>query len=129
MNPVRPEELSALVDGELNPEREREVRAALAESLELRSQFDALSRLDRAWRTAASGAAFDPRVKPIPSAELPWVRTLCLVAMLVFVRLALKWVDTEAIVWIANAAVFVAVMTVIVRLVRRGDVEGDGVRA
>jgi anti-sigma factor RsiW len=62
MSPIDPAELSALIDGELPPERAGEVRRALAADPELRAVYDRLVHLDGSWKAAAAGAAFPPRV-------------------------------------------------------------------
>jgi anti-sigma factor RsiW len=62
MKPVDPAELSALLDGELSPERSREVEAAIASDPELRTEWEQLRILDARWRSAAATAAFRPQI-------------------------------------------------------------------
>lgn len=62
MRPVEPAELSALLDGELSPDRADQVRQALATDPTLRRQFERLAALDVRWRSAAELAAFRPHV-------------------------------------------------------------------
>lgn len=62
MIPVRPEELSALLDGELDPARAAEVQTQIQDDPALRQEFEALSNSDAAWRAAAGSATFTPQV-------------------------------------------------------------------
>lgn len=62
MKMVEPHELSALLDGELKPKREAEVRAAIRQDAGLQAEFDRLQTLDREWSAAAQTANFAPRV-------------------------------------------------------------------
>jgi len=63
MSDVKPEELSALIDGELSAERAAEVREALAGDLELRAELEGLCIIDRNIRRAADDASFDPEIR------------------------------------------------------------------
>lgn len=65
MNGVDPAELSALLDGELPPDREAQVRAAMEADPALRAGYERLSRLDAAWSAAAASAAFRPQPREI----------------------------------------------------------------
>lgn len=105
MIPVRPEELSALLDGELDPARAREVRAQLETSPALRSEFEALSVADSAWRVAAGASAFTPRVElPAPREKeadagttvwlLPAVAMA--ISILILLRIMLKLTGSDA---------------------------------
>jgi hypothetical protein len=62
MKPILPEELSALLDGELPAERAAEVRQALADNTTLRQEFERLTMLDANLKACAATAAFAPRV-------------------------------------------------------------------
>jgi len=62
MSSIDEAELSALLDGELSPQRSREVKAALTRDPQLRAQFEKLRAMDERWRSAASTAAFQPQV-------------------------------------------------------------------
>ncbi len=66
MNPIDPAELSAYLDGELDPARAGEVEAALASSPALRGELNALVNADNAWRAAARGASFEPGIRLRP---------------------------------------------------------------
>lgn len=69
MNPVQPEELSALLDGELDPARAAEVRTQIQMDPALRKEFESLSGNDVVWRAAADSVAFTPDVDLSLSAE------------------------------------------------------------
>lgn len=58
----QPEELSALLDGELGAERASELKRYLALDPELLAQYEALRESDAAWLAAAATARFAPRV-------------------------------------------------------------------
>jgi len=62
MSSIDPAELSALLDGELDPERASMVRQAIASDPVLRAEFEMLKRLDRTVAEAAAAAAFAARV-------------------------------------------------------------------
>ncbi|MGH7143495.1 MAG: anti-sigma factor family protein [Planctomycetota bacterium] len=61
-------ELSALLDGELSPERAEVVRAALAGDPALHARFTALEADHRCWTLAAATAQFAPTLPPLPAA-------------------------------------------------------------
>lgn len=65
---VQPEELSALMDGELDDERRAEVQIQIAAEPALKAAFEAMVDLDKRWRAAAREAAFVPLVHPLPAA-------------------------------------------------------------
>jgi anti-sigma factor RsiW len=102
MNPVRPEELSALLDGELDDARAREVEAQIAMDPSLRLEFEALSASDADWRVAAASAAFTPAalsLKAVAGGGGQWMRTLAAtLGALVASRIVMKLTGTEAMV-------------------------------
>lgn len=63
MKRVDPCELSALLDGELTPERAAEVRQAIADDPALRREYEELTRLDDELQAHAREAVFQPRVE------------------------------------------------------------------
>ena len=60
MKPIDPAELSGLLDGELAPEREAEVRRALASDPKLAAEFERLRGFDSSARICAKTAEFAP---------------------------------------------------------------------
>lgn len=122
MKPVRPEELSALLDGELAPERAREVEQQIATDPALRSEFEALSGADAQWRSAAATAAFAPAVElPKDESRLGWVAAaVALIGGLVFLRAAPKLVDSLAFGFGLHALCLTVLLVVLVQLTRTG---------
>lgn len=105
MNPVQPEELSALLDGELEPARALEVRAQIAIDPALRLEFETLSAADAAWWVAAGSGAFVPDVK-MPShveretgtGDAGWLTVLAAtIGILIVARIVLKLAGSEAL--------------------------------
>ena len=66
MKPVRPEEVSALLDGELAPGRAEEVRRAIAEDQGLREVYQQLGDMDSDLNSYAAACQFDPHLS-LPS--------------------------------------------------------------
>ncbi|MGO8749105.1 MAG: anti-sigma factor family protein [Thermoguttaceae bacterium] len=62
MKPVSPEEISALLDNELSPQRAAEVRRAIAEDGELRRVYEQLADLDGDLGSYAVACQFTPQV-------------------------------------------------------------------
>ena len=107
MMPIQPEELSALLDGELDAARAAQVRAAIQMDPVLREEFDALSAADAAWGAAADSAAFTPAVMlsidtttraPAEAKGSGWLAALTVaIASLIGVRIALKLAGSDAL--------------------------------
>lgn len=106
MNPVQPEELSALLDGELNAARAAEVKAQIQVDPMLRHEFETLRAVDAGWRAAADSAAFTPAVRlvidasasaPVKAAGSGWLAalTICM-ALLIGARALLKLAGSDA---------------------------------
>lgn len=98
MKPLAPEELSALMDGELDPARAREVEEIIATDATARDAFARLLELDRVCRMAADGAAFEPALTLDEPARRAWssLTVMAMVAALTWVRLAPKWMTSPA---------------------------------
>ncbi|MCX7011938.1 MAG: hypothetical protein NTW86_05120 [Candidatus Sumerlaeota bacterium] len=71
MKPIDPMELSALLDGELSPERADQVRRAIAQDELLRREYEELAALDADLRARAQAATFAPRVSFPEAAVVP----------------------------------------------------------
>jgi len=127
MNPVQPEELSALLDGELDAARAAEVRAQIQMDPALRLEFEALSANDAAWRAAADSGAFVPAVSLPVEAEAAsasgeggaWLTALA-VAMggLVVVRAVLKLAGSDALGFALPTVSLLLLIAVVVWLAR-----------
>jgi anti-sigma factor RsiW len=96
MTPVLPEELSALMDGELDADRAREVEAQLAANPHLRAEFSRLVEMDAQWRAAATTAVFAPAVRlPLSTAGLSSAAVVtALIIGLIGLRMAPKWFES-----------------------------------
>ncbi|MBE3099940.1 MAG: hypothetical protein IMZ44_22710 [Planctomycetes bacterium] len=110
MNGVDPAELSALLDGELPPDRAAQVRAAIEADPALRADYERLSRLDAAWSAAASSAAFRPQPRAIGRLSLRFVaRVACGLLALLLVRFA-PWFTPAPLSSLLAAAVLAVVL-------------------
>lgn len=107
MRPVLPEELSALLDGELDAARATEVTTQIAQDPVLREALDALRTADASWRVAAGMATFMPDIRlPGDTDAAPakgriaggiWQVALTLaVTALITLRIALKLAGSDA---------------------------------
>ncbi len=66
MKPVGPEEISALLDGELAPDRAEEVRRAIAEDQQLREVYQQLADMNSDLISFAAACQFNPHLS-LPS--------------------------------------------------------------
>lgn len=71
MKPISPEEVSALFDGELTPDRAEEVRRAIVENEELHRLYQQMASADSALRSFAAACRFEPRLSLPNSAPVP----------------------------------------------------------
>jgi anti-sigma factor RsiW len=121
MIPVQPQELSAFIDGELNPQRAAEVEIQIAANRELRATFEALRDLDDRWRASARTVAFVPQIRLPASAT--WnsrFMTVAVTIALVGIRVAVRMIDTTMIAFAFQALVLAAVLARIAWLERKG---------
>jgi anti-sigma factor RsiW len=120
MKPVQPEELSALLDGELDSERAREVEMQIAADPQLRAEFDALSWADARWRAAAATAVFAPAVElPTRAGRASWIAfAAALTGGLVCLRVAPKLVESLAFGFGLHAISFAALLAALAWLAR-----------
>ena len=73
MKPVSPEEISALLDGELAPARAGEVRRALAEDPRLAEVYRQLAAVDRDLIAYAAACQFEPHLSLPGGSSAPGV--------------------------------------------------------
>jgi len=66
MKPVSPEEVSALLDGELAPDRAEQVRRAIAEDQKLQQVYQQLADMDNELNSYAAACQFNPQLS-LPS--------------------------------------------------------------
>ena len=123
MKRIDPSELSALLDGELAPERAAEVRQAIADDPALRREYEGLARLDDGLRAHAREAVFQPRVE-IPQRRrglrphVAWIAPL-----LVIMSLALRMLPLPIETGVEVAVVVILVPYVLRRLLLDSEAE------
>jgi anti-sigma factor RsiW len=124
---IEPAELSAYLDGELDPARAREVERALAEEPSLRAEFTALTQADAAWRTVARSGEFRPAVW-LRYGRPPWASVPAAaagVALLVAVRILPKLTDTLAWGFLLHGIALAIMVAWVIRLARGGALPAD----
>jgi anti-sigma factor RsiW len=128
MSSVRPEELSALIDGELDPQRARVVEARIAVDRALQREFDTLRALDHRWSEAARSSGFPVHVGLTSS--MHWRRCLlvgAVVIMLLGVRVAARLIDPWPIALTLQSAVLVGILFWLTGAARQRDFVGRAV--
>jgi anti-sigma factor RsiW len=121
MKPIEGIELSGYLDGELEPDRAREVEAALERDPVLRAEFEALAEADKEWKSAGRLAGF------VPQAQLPKKKSLVPAAVLVLLvglRLMPKISDMFAWALVLHATVLAIALPWVVRMARE-DIPGS----
>jgi len=121
MKPIDPMEVSALVDGELTPQRAAEVRQAIARDAALREIYEHFTMVDADLNRYAAASTFNPRVR-LSSAigttrlYLPHIVLALLAARLIVKLTPLGFgITLQAVILLALLAWIVA------RLVRLAD--------
>lgn len=121
MKPIDPMEVSALVDGELTPQRAAEVRQAIARDAALREIYEQFTMVDADLNRYAAASTFNPRVS-LSSAigttrlYLPHIILALLAARLIVKLTPLGFgITLQAVILLALLAWIVA------RLVRLAD--------
>lgn len=112
-------ELSALLDGELEPARAREVEALVAADPSLLAAFEQLEQVDQRLKALAQTACFAPRIswptmRAIPA--FPWLAA-CL-AVLVTAWTLSKVASGMSAALSINASVFVLFVVCLMSLAR-----------
>jgi anti-sigma factor RsiW len=126
MRQVRDEELSALLDGELDPRRAEEVRALIQADPALRAEFDALAQLDSRLSAAAAETAFTPEVS-FPESETSgspawqWGAGLAVVVALIIIRLLPKVVELPLFGIGLQLAACAAIAIVVLAMARESE--------
>ncbi len=118
MTQIDPAELSALLDGELDKARAREVEAALAADPQMRAEYEALAVKDKRWRSAARGAAFAPRTRFGQAFNFSLAAGLALA--LIALRLAQKAIDALGPALLLHGAALVLAMAALIWMARGG---------
>jgi anti-sigma factor RsiW len=131
MTPVLPEELSALMDGELHASRAREVEMQIANDPRLRAEFERLVETDARWRVAAASAAFSPTPLMLPHATASPSSAgtaVTLALALICLRLAPLWSESLALGLGLHAAAMAVVLAGLLWVARTDD-SGGGAHA
>lgn len=118
MKPVDPAEVSALLDGELSPERAEQVRCAITEDSELRRVFEELSSVHRDLMICAVAARFQPRISLAKSTSFPAVGILGLGLAMLILRLIVKLLPLGVGVAFQSTALVLVLLWVFFCLVR-----------
>jgi len=90
MKPIDRTEISALLDGELSPQRADLVRRALAEDDALRREYEQLAALDADLKAHAQAMMFTPQVSLPESPAGFRFHVPLLISVLILLRVVLK---------------------------------------
>lgn len=122
MTQVRDEELSALLDGELDEREAARVRAAIAADPGLRREFEALERLHEQLGEAAEQFAFMPDIelpRAAPASVRAWMVGAGVVLALLAIRFLPKFVDLTVAGIAVQITACAAIAFVIVKMTRQ----------
>jgi len=123
MERVDPSELSALLDGELTPERAAEVCQAMADHPALRREYEELARLDDDLRAHAREAVFQPRVEIPQRLRGPRPHVAWIAPLLFIISLALRLLPLPIETGVEVAVVVILVPYVLRRLILASEQE------
>jgi len=118
MKPVDPAEISALLDGELSPERTEQVRRAIAEDSELRREFDELSVVHTDLTRCAVATRFQPRLPFLKNTSPPAIAIVGLGLAMLILRLTVKLIPLGVGVAVQSTALVLVLLWVFHCLVR-----------
>ncbi len=123
MKPIVPAEISALLDGELPPDRAEEVRLAIDQDASLLRVYQELTTMDADLKASAACAMFQPQVI-MPAAEDGYgLRILFATIILVILRLAMKLSPPQLATMLSIALLAVVVGWLLRRLVQISEEE------
>lgn len=123
MKPVDSAELSALLDGELSPGRAAEVRRALAEDSELRTEFENLSAVHSDLIASAEAAKFHPRISLAGGTWFPAAGIIGFAVAMLALRLVVKLIPLGVGAVVQLAALTLVLWWVVSYLLRVVDDE------
>jgi anti-sigma factor RsiW len=118
MTPVPPEELSALIDRELSPERAAQIERRMAADPELRAAFEALSDLDSRCAAAARTAVFAPNIVRPAANPRHWAAAVGIAAALVGLWVAVRAIDAVVVAFAMQAAALAVLLAGLIRIGR-----------
>ena len=121
MRRVQEQELSALLDGELDIERADEVRARIKSDPALRREYELLARLDARLSRAAADATFVPDVTlpvhaPRKISFKEWTTGIAVVLALITVRFLPKLIDLQILGVAVQLAACAGIAFLVMRL-------------
>lgn len=116
MRPISPEEISALLDGELMPERAEEVRRAVAEDERLRQIYEQMASTDSALSAFAAACRFEPHVS-LPSISPVLGFPVYAVALgLLIIRIVAKVLPLGPGIWLQALVIALVITWLLYRL-------------
>jgi hypothetical protein len=116
MRPISPEEISALLDGELMPERAEEVRRALAEDERFRQIYEQMAMTDSDLRTFAAACQFQPHIS-LPSISPVLGFPVYAVALgLLIIRIVAKVLPLIPGIWLQASVIALVITWLLYRL-------------
>lgn len=117
MKPVEPEELSALLDGELAAGRAQEVIRLIEADPALRQEYEALGKLDARLKESAHRSAFSPSVAfPGQHDRQFWPSLAVGLLLMMMLRIAAKLIDPLPLAFGLNAIGFILLLGFLLRL-------------
>jgi hypothetical protein len=90
MKPVSREEISAIFDGELTPDRAKEVRHAIVENEQLRRIHDQMAETDIALSSFATACQFEPHVSLPNTSPVLGLHFFAVALSLLIIRIVAK---------------------------------------
>jgi hypothetical protein len=128
MNRVDPAELSALLDGELPPDRAAQVRAAIDADPALQAEYRRLCQLHATWSAAAASAAFRPQLGTLGRLSPRFYTPLaCGMLALVVVRFVPKFTPAPLSALLPAVVLLIFLGWVLWHSARAADADGSAV--
>jgi anti-sigma factor RsiW len=117
MRQVQPEELSALIDGELDAQRAAEVERQIAADGEMQAEFETLRNLDVCWRSLARTEAFIPVVRLSKAhPQKGWTTLVAVTVVAMIVRIAPRLIGPTTLSFAFEALALFMVLACVARL-------------
>lgn len=126
MNPILPEELTGLIDGELSSERASEVDRAIQTNPELRLAYEQLLRAHGRLTAYAQDATQPSPALAAPSAARGWELSLlvrCAGAVMLCVRIVCKTMPTSLSVGLGTLMLAIVAGGLTLWLIQKSDAE------
>jgi len=123
MKPIDPIEISRMIDGELNPEREKEIHSALTEDESLRREYENLISLDSALKFYGNEIMFQPNIQIPQSLPLRPVHFPLLGIPLLILHLSIKFLPALFSSVLVILLLFFVISWILRSLLRASDQE------